>query len=180
MISFKSKITVKLFDYFFLNPEAERYVNELAVILKVDPKNLHRKLDELEKEGILKSEFRGKERYFSLASDFPLLEQYRQIFLKTFGLERSLKKMVAGTAGVKKAYIFGSYASNRMDSSSDIDLLVVGEHSVLELQKQIVKLQKVLGREINVVNMDEKEFLARKKNDQLVKNIFKAKAIELL
>lgn len=180
MISFKSKITVKLFDYFFLNPEAERYVNELAGILKVDPKNLHRKLEELEKEGILKSEFRGKERYFSLVADFPLLEQYRQIFLKTFGLERRLKEIVAEISGIKKAYVFGSYASNKMDSSSDIDLLVVGKHSVLELQKHIVRLQKELGREINVVNMDEKEFKARKKKDQFVKNIFNAKVIELL
>lgn len=180
MISFKSKITVKLLDYFFINPEAERYVNELAVLLKLDPKNLYRKLEELEKEGIFRSKFRGKERYFSLAADFPLLEHYRQIFLKTFGLERRLKEIVAGVPGIKKAYIFGSYAGDKMDASSDIDLLAIGEHSVLELQKQIVQLQRELGREINVVNMSEKELKTRKKKDQFIKNIFNAKIIELL
>ena len=32
--------------------------------------------------------------------------------------------MLKNIKGLKEAYIFGSYASNKMDSSSDIDLLV--------------------------------------------------------
>ncbi|OGC22314.1 hypothetical protein A2291_04810 [candidate division WOR-1 bacterium RIFOXYB2_FULL_42_35] len=180
MISFKSKITKKVLDYFFLNREAEHYINELAKLLDLDPKNLHSKLEELEKEGLFKSEFRGKERYFSLAQNFPLLDHYRQIFLKTFGLEHGLRELIKKIPGVKKAYIFGSYASDKMDSSSDIDILVVGGHSILALQKEINKLQKTTGREFNVINMDEREFKEKKKTDQFMKNIFNEKIVELL
>lgn len=180
MISFKSKVTIKILDYFFLNQDAENYINELAKILDLDPKNLHRKLQELEKEGLFKSEFRGQQRYFSLNKDFSLFEHYRQIFLKTIGLENKLKQAVGSVFGIKKAYIFGSYASDKMDSSSDVDILAIGSHSVLDLQKKISKLQRELRREFNVVNMSEAEFNKKKTSDQFIKNIFNNKVIELL
>src|SRR3990167_3031588 len=146
MISLRSKVAVKLLDYYFLNPDAQRYINELARILELDPKNTETKLKEFEKTGIFKSEFRGKERYFFLTKDSPLLEHYRQIFLKTYGIEKRLKNMLRDIKGIKEAYIFGSYAANKMDSSSDIDILAIGSHSVLELQKVIAKLQKDICR----------------------------------
>jgi len=60
MISLRSKVTIKLLDYYFLNPEAQVYINELTRILGLDPKNTETKLKELEKEGFFKSEFRRK------------------------------------------------------------------------------------------------------------------------
>ena len=179
MISFKSKVVIKIFDYYFMNQEASHYINELAKILGVDPKNLHRKLKELEDEGVLQSEFRGKERYFFLNKSNPLLDHYKQIFLKTHGLENKLKNIVREIKGIDKAYIFGSYVKDKMDSSSDIDVLAVGNHSVLELQKKINSLQKETGREINVINMGKKEFDLKRKKDQFVKNILKSKPIQI-
>lgn len=180
MISLRSKVAVKLLDYYFLNPEAQAYINELARILGLDPKNTETKLKELEKEGLFKSEFRGKQRYFFLAKDNPVLEHYRQIFLKTHGIEKRLKDMISNIKGLKEAYIFGSYATNSMDSSSDIDILAVGSHSVLELQRIIAKLQKDTGRELNVTNLSLKEFKAKKKNkDPFLNNVFKTKTIRL-
>jgi predicted nucleotidyltransferase len=181
MISLRSKVAIKLLDYYFLNPEAQVYINELARILELDPKNTETKLKELEKEGLFKSEFRGKQRYFFLAKDNPVLEHYRQIFLKTHGIEKRLSDMINNIKGLKEAYLFGSYASNKMDSSSDIDLLAIGTHSVLELQRVIAKLQKDTGREFNVTNLSMKEFEAKKKNkDPFISSIFKTKIIRLV
>lgn len=180
MISFRSKIAVKLLDYFFLNPGVKRYINELARLLELDPKNLDRKLKELENAGLLQSEIRGKERYFFINRKYPLLKQYRQIFLKTHGLEKKLKEIMADTAGVKEAYIFGSYTVNKMDSASDLDLLVVGDHSSLDLQRSISALQKATGREINVVNLSPREMAAKRKaKDSFLSNIFKGKVVRL-
>ncbi|MFH0763113.1 MAG: nucleotidyltransferase domain-containing protein [Candidatus Omnitrophota bacterium] len=181
MISLRSKVAIKLLDYYFLNPDAQAYINELARILDLDPKNTETKLKELEKEGLLKSEFRGKQRYFFLAKDNPVLEHYRQIFLKTHGIEKRLKDMISNIKGLKEAYLFGSYASNKMDSSSDIDILAIGSHSVLELQRVIAKLQKDTGREFNVMNLSLKEFEAKKKNkDPFLNSVFKTKTIRLI
>ena len=181
MISLRSKVAIKLLDYYFLNPEAQVYINELARILELDPKNTETKLKELEKEGLFKSEFRGKQRYFFLAKDNPVLEHYRQIFLKTHGIEKRLKDAIGNIKGLKEAYLFGSYASNKMDSSSDIDFLAIGAHSVLELQRVIAKFQKDTGREFNVMNLSMKEFEAKKKNKEpFITSIFKTKIIRLV
>jgi len=181
MISFRSKVTIKLLDYYFLNPDAKHYINELARILGLDPKNTETKLKEFEKNGLFKSEFRGKERYFSLAKDSPFLEHYRQIFLKTYGIEHRLKDILSNIKGIKEAYIFGSYANNTMDSLSDIDVLAVGSHSVLELQRFVVKLQKDTGREFNVTNMAPREFASKMKDkDNFISQVFKTKMIRLV
>jgi len=181
MISLRSKVAIKLLDYYFLNPDAEVYINELARLLKLDPKNTEKKLKEFEKEGLFRSEFRGKERYFFLAKDNPVLEHYRQIFLKTYGLEKRLKELLQHIKGIKEAYIFGSYATNKMDSSSDIDILAIGSHSVLELQKAVAKLQKDILREINVTNLSLREFEKKKKGkDYFISNVFKGRTIKLI
>ena len=181
MISLRSKVTIKLLDYYFLNPEAQVYINELARILGLDPKNTETKLKELEKEGLFKSEFRGKQRYFFLAKDNPILEHYRQIFLRTYGIEKRLKDMIGNIKGLKEVYLFGSYASSKMDSSSDIDLLAIGKHSILELQRIIVKLQKDTGREFNVINLSPKEFEEKKKDkNSFINNVLKTKTIRLV
>jgi len=181
MISLRSKVTIKLLDYYFLNPQAQVYINELARLLELDPKNTETKLKELEKGGLLKSEFRGKQRYFFLAKNNPVLEHYRQIFLKTHGIEKRLKDVMGNIKGLGEAYLFGSYASNKMDFSSDIDLLAVGAHSVLELQRVIAKFQKDTGREFNVVNLSTKEFEKKKNNkDPFINGILKTKTIKLV
>jgi predicted nucleotidyltransferase len=164
MINLGSKITSGLLDFFFLNPSAKKYINELAKLLSLDPKNTYRKLVELEEEGLLNSEYRGVEKFYFLNGKFPLLKEYRNIFMKTVGIEKKIRDILAGMTGVSEAYIFGSYAKNKMDVNSDIDLLVIGSHSVVDLQKKINLLQKNVGREINVVNVGKKEFEQKKKS----------------
>jgi len=181
MISLRSKVAIKLLDYYFLNPDAQHYINELARILGLDPKNTEAKLKEFEEKGLLKSEFRGKERYFFLAKGNPILKHYRQIFLKTYGIEKRLKDIFSNIKGIKDAYLFGSYVTNEMDSSSDIDILAIGSHSTLELQRLIAKLQKDIGREFNVTNLSLKEFEVKKKNkDPFITDVFKTKTIKLV
>jgi predicted nucleotidyltransferase len=181
MISTRSDITRRILTYYFANPAARRYVNELARLLDADPKNLYRKLTALEEHGLLKSEFSGKQRYFSLNKDFALLEEYRMFARKSFGLPKNLETALRGIKGINEAYIFGSYPKNTMDEASDIDLLVVGSHSPREITKLLKDIQKQIGRIINVVNISKSEFNRKKKDkDPLVTNIFEEQYIKIL
>lgn len=181
MISLKSAITKKLLNYFFINPEESLYVNELARKLDIDKRNLVKKLRELEKEGILKSEEKGNLRLYSINRDYPLYEEYRKIILKTLGFEEKLKKTIRSTENTKEAYIYGSYAKDKMAAHSDIDLLIVGTHNMITLQKEINKLQKEINREINITHMDPNEYKKREKTkDPFLLNILKGKHIKLL
>ncbi|MBI4115392.1 MAG: nucleotidyltransferase domain-containing protein [Candidatus Omnitrophica bacterium] len=180
MLSLRSKITRAVLSYFLLHDHAEMYVLEMARRLHLDDSNLAKKLRELEKEGILKSEEKGKERYYSLNKSFPLLKEYRQIVLKTVGLEGALKELLREVKGIEEAYLFGSYAKNRMDSSSDIDLMVIGDHDTVGLRKKLSGIQKTTDREINLVSMSPAEYDKRKKQDSFVRSLQKSKKVKLV
>jgi len=181
MISLRSEVTKKILNYFFINPHAKHYINELARILNQDPKNVDRKLKYLEKNGLLESDFLGKQRYFRLSQGYPLLKEYRKIILASIGIEQILKKILAQDKQIKEAYIFGSYAKNNMDASSDIDLLIIGNHSPISLRKKINKIQEETNREINIINLSEREFeTKRKEKNPFIVNIFSEKIIKLL
>ncbi|MFA4818113.1 MAG: nucleotidyltransferase domain-containing protein [Parcubacteria group bacterium] len=179
MISFNSKIAQKVLAYFLLNYEAEMYLNEMADKFAVNRGNLSRKLTEWEKEGILVKNKKGNLSLYKINKKYPLLREIKKIVQKTFGLEKSLKQALKKMEGIKMAVIFGSYAQDKLSSESDIDLLLVGSHNFLEVQKKIAKLQKQFDREINVVDMGEKEF-KKKKNSEFIKNILKNKNIQLI
>jgi len=180
MLNLRSKITQTVLGYFMLHEGAELYVHEMARRLSLDQKNLDRKLKELEKEGIFKSERRGKERYYSLNTSFPLLKEYKKIILKTVGLEHVLKEALQAVKGLKQAYLFGSYAKDQMDAASDIDLLAVGNHNTLELQKKISEIQKSVGREINVMSLGTAEYEKKRKRDPFIKSVLQGKKIQIL
>jgi len=181
MLDFKSRVAQKVLNYYFLNENKKAYINELARMVEEEAKNVYRILVRLEKTGILASEFNGKERYFYANRKSPVYKGYKTIFLKTVGLEELLKKALKQSPGIKEAYIYGSYAKNMLKADSDIDLLLIGGHNVLETQRIIHRVQKQSGREINVVNMTGDQLKRRKnKDDQLIKSIFEGKNIKLL
>lgn len=181
MISLRSELTKKLLNYFFINPHESLYINALSRKLNLDKRNLVKKLKELEKNGILKSQTRGNLKLYSINKNYPLHNEYKKIFLKTIGLEDKLKKIMNDVAGVKEAYIYGSYAKDKMDAHSDIDLLVIGDHKIISLQKKLNNLQKEIDREINSVNMDEREYKRRIKNkDFFILEVFNKKYIKLI
>jgi len=181
MISLRSKITQKILNLFFLNEKEKFYVNELAKLIKEDLSNVYKKLLELRKEGILSDEFSGKERYFFLNQKYPFLKEYKKIILKGLGFEKILKEKLKKLKGIDSVYIFGSYAKNKLSTESDIDLLIIGDFDTVKLQKILLEIQKLTGREINSIELTKKEFEKRKKEkDPFLKDVFSKKYIKIL
>ena len=181
MISIKSKIIRPLLNFYFLHPEHSFYMNEIARRFNIDKRNLARKLKELENEGLFVSKVSGNQRYYSLNKKYSLYKEYRNIFMKTVGIEEKLKSALSDIDGIKEAYIYGSYARNNMDAFSDIDIIIIGSHDTIMIQKEISKLQKDMDREINVINMGLKEFNDKKNSrDPFISDIFKNKNIKII
>src|SRR6056297_1646969 len=126
MFQFRSKITIKVLGYFFVNPKKKHYINELADLLDLDPGNLSRKLNELEKEGILSSEKQGNQKYYGLNKDYPLLNEIKRVYNAKYGVVKTLKEKLQKIPKLEKAYIFGSFAKGNFQQESDIDLLLIG------------------------------------------------------
>lgn len=179
MLNLSSKITRKLLGYFFLHEDESMYFNEIVRRLGEDKRNLAKKIKEFEIMGLLNVEPIGNLKIYSLNKKFPLYEEYKKLVLKTVGIESTLKEVLLKVEGIKKAFIFGSYAENKMDQSSDIDVMVIGEHNTVDLHKAIGKVQKTIDREINITSMSEKEYRAKSK-DPFISKVMRGKKINLI
>lgn len=180
MISLRSEVTQKVLNLLFLNPRETFFVNELERRLGVDKRNLVKKLRELESAGLLKSEMRGDLKLYRINAEFPLYQEYERIVLRTVGLEERLRQVIRSISGIKEAYIFGSYARDRLDVHSDLDLLVVGSHRIAHFQKKIMPLQREIGRDINAVHMNEAEFRTKRATDSFLISMFRGETIRLV
>ncbi len=178
MFNFRSKITVKLLNYFFLNPENCHYINELSNILEVDPGNLFRKLKELESDGVFVSKKQGNQRFFSLNKNYVLLKELKKAFKLKFGLVNFLQESLKSLKGLEEAYLYGSFSKGKAVAESDIDVLLIGNHKSLAAVKCLNVVQKQFKREVNTLDMTKKEFEKKKKEDFL-KNVFKDNPIKI-
>ena len=180
MISIRSKSTQSILNYFFINENSSFYINELAKILNIDVSNLYKILTKLEREGLLLSEFKGKERYFSLNRNFPLLNAYKEIVKKTIGLPVILKKNLEDFSEIEHIYIYGSYAKGNFSQTSDIDIIVIGNIKRLEISKVFSKLEKEFGREFNYIIFSPEEFIRKKNSDPFLIDVFSNKIIQVI
>lgn len=180
MINLNSKISQKVLSYFLLNPEEEMYLNEIVKKFDVDKRNLARAVKDWEKKGLFIKTTKGNLSLYKVNKEYFLFNELKKTIQKSFGIEKELRSIFERDKGIKEAYIFGSYANNKMEAESDIDVLLVGSHNSLDIQKEIVNLQKNINREINIIDMTEEEFLDKKKNNEFFKNILKNKYIKII
>lgn len=150
-----------ILSLFVSNQEQEYHLHEIGRILGKKPGVFQKAINALEEEGILKSRRRGNQRLISLNKQYPLLREVSKIIQKTVGVEALLKELVHG---VQTAYIFGSYAKNKMRSDSDIDLILVsGKETQDAILEALEKIEKRIQREINPKFYSPKEYAKRKK-----------------
>lgn len=170
-----------LLTLFISNPSLEYHLHEIGRILGSKPGVFQKALNSLEKEGILKSRMRGNQRLVSLNKQYPLLKEISRIIQKTVGVEALLKELVRKEPGIEIAYIFGSYAKDKMRTDSDIDLILVGkeesEDSILEKMEEI---EKRIQREINPKFYLPLEYAKKKKRkDPFIREVLKTRPIVL-
>lgn len=179
----KSRLRNKILLHFFTNPDDEKYLREIAIILGEDPGNLSKEMSKLKKEGIFLSADRGKQKYFSLNKKYPLFEELKSIIFKTIGIQGSLYKIVNEVVGIIFAFIYGSFAKSEESALSDIDLCLIidigyfNENIFLE---KINDLENRISREINYIYYSEKEWYRMvKEKDSFILSILDNQKIML-
>lgn len=176
----KSRLRQKTLSYYFTNPTKRLYLRQAASILKEDPGNLSKEFSRLEKEGVFIAERLGNQKYFYLNERYPLYGELKSILFKTIGVEGQLKEIIEKIKGVRLAFIYGSYAANKENASSDVDLLIVGEPDEDIVLKEIESAEQALGREINYNIYPVKELKEKlKRKDNFITNLFKRPKIML-
>jgi predicted nucleotidyltransferase len=155
---FGSRTRTKLITWFFTHIEEKFFIRQLAPIIEEDHANLSRELIRLEKLGILVSERQGSQKYFQVNKGCAFVDELRGLVLKTTGIAGQLKAELETIKGARFALIYGSFARGQETTDSDVDLLLVGNVNQDILDTALQELEKKLGRTINYVLYDWKEF----------------------
>ncbi len=176
----KSRLRKALLGYFCTNSDARLYLRQAAVILDEDPGNLSKELAHLQSLGIFSSAMSGKQKYYSLNKQYPLLNELKSVIFKTIGVEGALRELVASVPGIETAFIYGSFAGGSEDARSDIDVLLIGKFSEDDLLKKISSLENKLQREINYTVYSTQEFAKKsKQKGSFLNEVLKTKPIFL-
>ena len=176
----KSKTREKILRHFFSDPGKRYYLRQLEKILGLSVGNVRRELLSLEKSGLFKKEEMGNQTYYFLNKNGALFDEYKKIIFKTIGVEGTLKKELQKIKGIKRAFIFGSFAKNKEDSASDIDLMIIGTVDEDVLIPKVSKLESVFNREINYHLFDEKEWNEKLKHESFVQEVANGPKIEII
>lgn len=181
MFGLHSKARQRLLVYYFTNSTARRHVRDLAKQLNIDASNLSKELRRLETEGLFCSEISGRQKYFYLNRRYPLFAEVGRIVEKTLGAAASLSRALKSIGGIEEAFLYGSFARNQQDASSDIDILIIGHPKTVAIAQAVRTLERQLGRDINYTILTSKEFESRRaRNDAFLEVIWHNKRIPLI
>lgn len=149
----------RLLSWLLSRPDERFYLRELVRATGSGLGPVQRELAQLERAGIVTRHSQGKLAYFQANPDCPVIAELRSIVTKTTGVVEHLHAALAGlTQRVVVAFVYGSFARGQERSTSDVDIMVVGDVAFGELVEALASAQSILQREINPSVYSAEEF----------------------
>lgn len=140
----------KVLGLLLLHPETRYHLREISRLTCTQPGTLTRELNKLAEAGLLLKERQGNQVLFAANRACPIYQELAGILRKTSGLADVLREALLPIAAkVQVAFVFGSMASDKATSDSDIDLMVIGDCGFVEVVEHLYPSQSALQREIN-------------------------------
>lgn len=152
----------KLLAVLLMRPEEDFHVRELGRMAGIPAGSLHRELRALAAAGLLVSRRQGNQVRYRANRSCPIFEELAGIFRKTIGLSGVIRDALQEWSEmIELAFVFGSVAAGREHVSSDVDLLIIGDISLVDAVNALAPIHERLGREINPVVMTTAEFISQ-------------------
>lgn len=165
---FGSKTRVKLLHLFLNNPGTSFYVREITRLVDEQINSVRRELSNMLTIGIITSDTSDNKLYYEVNQRYEHYLSLRAIFsddknaaVSSHTSTQSLsdwQPMIKDLPGVRVAIAAGVLVQ---DSSSKVDLLIVGNVAPARLKKTIASIEKNEGREISFTQMQYDEFYYR-------------------
>lgn len=179
---FTSQARVEVLKLFFLRSSGRHYLREISSLTDQPVRAIQRELARLEGAGLLISSVEGNRKYFQANRRSPVFSELRGLMVKTAGIADQFKKILQNRSdAIHVAFIFGSFARGSETMDSDIDLIVIGSMTSLELSRQLTPLKEQLDREMNPIMIRVDEFQENvKKGDPFTQSILEKPKIFLI
>jgi predicted nucleotidyltransferase len=167
-----------------LLPEPARrlHLREIIRLAGAGQGSVQRELAKLVRAGILTKTPQGNLTYYEANQACPVLVELRGLVEKTAGIAGALRAALLPLAdSIDHAFLYGSLARGEERGTSDIDLMVIGEASFLDVVSAISPLQETLGREINPTVFTQAEFRQRmEEGDHFVTHVMREGKTDLI
>lgn len=165
---------------FMARPDEELGMSELIQASAVGRGNVQRLVDKLVDAGLLTERRKGRYRGLSINKSFPFYPELRSIALKSFAIKEPITQALLPYARqIEEAFIFGSVAKGTDRASSDIDLILIGTPSMLDVSVDLAALEASLGRKINCNIYTRQEWENLRTTDHVLKQIDATDKMEL-
>lgn len=168
-----SEYRKRILGLLLLHPEQSYHVRELARLTHTSAGTLHKELSKLSDAGILQGKRVGNQQHYSANVQCPIFEELASIFRKTSGLVDVIAGALSSVKNqIQFAIVFGSVARGEQQSTSDIDVMVIGDIGFGDVVTLLHDSQAILKREINPVVYSMASFKSRvEKNDSFIQAV---------
>jgi predicted nucleotidyltransferase len=158
----------KLLGLLLMRPDERYHVRELARMSEAPVGSIHRELKTMAEAGLLIRDQVGNQVFYQADQSCPIYEELASIFRKTSGLASLVRDHLDEISDrIDFAVVFGSMASGRQNSESDLDMLILGDIELIDVVRALSPLGQTLRREINPVVMTGDHFSAQLKKKDL-------------
>ena len=163
----------KVLGLLYVRPEKSFYTREILRLTGMGVATIKRELDRMVAAGILSMTKIGNQHHYQANPECPVYQELLGIVKKTFGVSDVIKLALSPLSSqIDLAFIFGSVASGKETSASDVDLIIIGDVNFVEAVSALYSVQKILGREINPKIYSKGEWIQMQKtNDAFIKEV---------
>ena len=164
-----------------LQPGKWWYLSEIADHIGTRVSSLQREVEALVRTGILERRVDGRRTYVKANENSPIFTELHGLMEKTSGILPLLIEETARlTNKIKWAFVYGSVARGEADAASDVDVMLIGEVSTMEIVPAFRRVEKVIGRPINATIFSERDFRdSLKKKNHFLRTVLRSDKIML-
>lgn len=168
-----------LLELFFTYPNELFYLTDIFRKVGGGRSTVQKALVTLTDSGILKTERKGRYKYFQANRESQLFPELISLANKI--LASKLRHALKTGNGIKIAFIYGSVAKGEANLKSDIDIMVIGDIKFGDIVGRLFKLQFQLRREINPNVFTLYEFKERlRANNHFISRIYEGEKVFII
>jgi predicted nucleotidyltransferase len=154
---------MNVMQYFFNNPYEQIHLRELSRKTKISIFSTKKIADDLVNQKILLEKRQGNQRYLKPNMENQFFKQLKIAYsIKEIQDSQILKYLEEKIPAISSITLYGSTAQGKDDKKSDIDILIIGQKTKIDISKYEKKLKK----EINLLIMKWSEWRTHAKQDK--------------
>jgi predicted nucleotidyltransferase len=146
----QSKTRIKLLLRFFLNPDSSAYLRGLAQEFEESTNSVRIELNRFEEAGLITAHKEGNKKMYGVNTDHPLFNDFHQIALKHFGIDRIIEQVIEKLGDLDAVYLTGDLA--RGLDTNIVDIVLIGDDiDAAYLASLTEKAEKIVDKKIRTV-----------------------------